>query len=197
MVPGGFSKRQRLVLGLAGLLSISLLIFAGLHSGHKSVPKTSTITDAAPPAAAIKVTVAYIQAHEDSVGADQTSPTSWLDKIKPLTTASWYGKLQPPKSVSTSNTPYNYTLAHSQGYTVKASVSSCIWDRQVMTPTSTSGAVTCSVYDNTYGSDGRVILSGNLPFGWAATGQQSAAVLKIVLQNGAWRVDSDLTGQGA
>lgn len=189
-----FSTKQRLAAVFAAILLVIMLVVAA-RSGHKTTPAPST-TAAQPPAAALKTVTAYLQARENNLGADQAGPTAWLSTVQPLSTPEWFAKLQPPDTPQTSSTSYNYRLAHANGYTVKANVTNCIWDRDVMLPTATQGAVICSVYDTTYGSGGRILTPANLPFGWTATGQQPAALLKIVLQNGKWLVDGDLTGQG-
>jgi len=192
-----FSKKQKILIVVVTVATIVLLVLAGLHTGRKQSTKTGTITDAQPPTTALKVVASYIQAREDSVGDDQPSPVSWLATVKPIVTEQWFAQLQPPGTVQTSSTPHDYTVAHDQHYTVKAVVSACLWDRHVASPTDTSGAVICSVYDNTIGADGRVISSDSLPFGWTATGQQQPAILKIVSQHGSWLVDEDVSGQGA
>lgn len=190
-----FSKRQRLAIVFAVILLVVVLVIA-IRPKQKTASKPSVA--AVPlPAEAVQTVTAYLQARENNIGADQSGPAAWLSAVQPLSTAGWFTKLQPPPTSLTSSTSYNYRLAHTNGYTVKASVTNCIWDRDVMAPSTTQGAVICSVYDNTYGSDGRVVAAADLPFGWTATGQQPAAVLKIILQNDRWLVADDLTGQGA
>lgn len=189
------SNRKLAVISIIILLSIALVLLS-THHGAKPKTTAKAVTTAQPPASALNVVSKYLQAREDAAGADQTSPTSWLAAVQPISTKSWFTQLQPTGSSSASSVPYTFTLAHQNGYTVKASAQNCIWTRDAAQPTTVSGTVSCSLYDVTY-VDGLVVGAASLPFGWPYNGQQPPAVLKVVKQGTSWLVDGDLTGTGS
>ena len=148
------------------------------------------------PDSIIKPVTTYIQAHEDAIGADQTSPTSWLDSVKSVTTTEWFKKLQPPQDNSTGSASFPYTTAHNSGYRVAARVSDCNWVG--VSPdlgNTTSVKVLCSVYDSVFTTQGVAIPSSSLPYGWASVGQQAPVVLSLVKQSSSWLVNDQPVDQ--
>jgi len=147
------------------------------------------------PGDALAVARQYVQAQQDSIGADQNTPTSWFDKVRPITTAAWFTKLHPQAASPTGSAPYNYFFAHQKNYVVKSEISNCVWD-SINKPTSIGGLVDCSLSDKTIDrSSGKSITAMDLPFSWTAVGKQAPPRLLLVKQDGSWLVDGDLTGQ--
>jgi hypothetical protein len=160
---------------------------ASSGSGSSSSSTSSNNTNK-PTAAAVAVVRKYIQAQQDSVGADQTSPTSWLASVQAITTPSWFASLQPQTS-STGNVPADYNTAHDNNYIVTAAMTSCIWNLQYPPPTATSGTIYCQFSDTTLNkADNTPVTGSSLPFGWTETGPQSPVSVQIVNQGGSWLV---------
>jgi hypothetical protein len=137
----------------------------------------------------------YVQAQQDSVGADQNSPDAWFDKVRPITTPAWFAKLHPQTTSPTGSTPYNYFYAHQKNYVIKTKISNCVWD-SINKPTDSGGLVDCSLNDETIDrNSGKPIPATDLPFSWTAVGNQASPRLLLVNQSGAWLVNGDLTGQ--
>ncbi len=188
--------RNRLYLYLVSLVVlaiIGMLIIKTLHHSNSQKTQLSNI-NVKPAQDAINVVTKYLQAREDSVGADQASPTSWLGRVKSITTSSWYSQLQPSGSTQTSSVSSEYQVAHSKGYIVKASASNCFWSLEAMTPTANEGVMYCGLVDATVQrSTGNKLPAATLPFGWSRSGTQPAATLHVIKQNGNWLVDDDLS----
>lgn len=185
------SNKRKLVYATAALLIIIIAVIGLSLSGDKK-PKAGK-----EPSKEVLTTVqAYVQAQENSIGADQTSPNSWLDRVKPITTSAWYKSLAPPPNPSTGDASYNYTFAHQKNYTVKAILTNCVWDSTLSPPTDQAGLVDCQLQDQTINrSTGGIIAASDLPFAWTATGKQLDPRISVVQQVGKWLVDGDLTGQ--
>jgi hypothetical protein len=183
-------RKKLAIAGLGLLLLIIVVVVIGARKN--AAPQGGK----APSAEVLAVVQKYIQAQEDSVGADQSSPTSWIDGLKSITTTAWFAKLQPVDNPSTGTTPYNFTLAHQNNYTVKANLSGCAWDNITLKPTADKGLVNCSLSDETIQrTTGKSIPAADLPFGWTAVGPQDSPRLVLVKQAGKWLVNGDLSGQ--
>lgn len=188
------NKRRLLIVAIALISVIIVIIVLSLSQKNQG---SQAVSSAAPPDDAITVATKYLEAREDAYGADQSSPTAWIGKVKPLVTTTWYSQLQPSTASSAGSTPADYDTAVTNGYHIVAHVSDCSWNSEVAQPTTASGIVSCSLADTTVTSSGTPLSAGNLPFGWSFTGQQPPALLRIVKQGGVWLVDNDLTGQGS
>lgn len=189
------SRRVLIIVALIAVLILVAGIILALRDSNNS--KLPSAGNSQPPQAAVRVTSVYLQAREDSVGFDQSSPTSWLNTVKSITTPAWFARLQPNPDTPTTNVPGDYRLAHSHHFKVRADVSNCVWDRQIAVPTSSSGTMSCSIYDNTINAaTGTIVPLASLPFGWAHNGQQLPAIISLVKQNGTWLVGLDTSGQG-
>ena len=182
--------KKRLIIG-ATLFVVMVIVVGLLTSGSAKKSMNNGISDSI-----IKPVTIYIQAHENSIGADQTSPTSWLDSVKSVTTAEWFKSLQPPQDNSTGSASFPYTTAHENGYKVIAKVSDCNWVGASPDPdTATSVKVLCSVYDSVITTKGAAVLSSSLPYGWSSVGQQAPVVLSLVKQSSNWLVNDQPADQ--
>jgi hypothetical protein len=203
MTPIYSSRRAKIILIIVVIMVVAALALLGASS-HKTTqtklttaPSVPTSNPAGIPTGALKTIASYLQAREDSNGADQSSPTSWLTTVQPITTASWFAQLQPSQS-STSSVSSNYTIAQSGGYIVQADVTGCVWDNEIAQTTPTSGVVSCSLTDTTeYKSNHQPVTVSTLPYAWVYSGQQQPAVLWLVNQSGVWLVNNDTTGDGS
>ena len=205
------NTRSRLILVVVFAVMIVLgVVFYLLHSApNKSVSNGSSSSSSssasssgtgttgnpadhpdAVPNGAINVVTSYISAQQDAVGADQSSPTSWIASVQSITTPSWFAELQPKQS-STGSTPNEYRVAHSNNYTVQASLSGCIWDKRFPHPVPTSGTIYCQLNDTTINqATGATVTGSSLPFGWSRTGSQSPVDVSVVQTNGNWLVSN-------
>lgn len=187
-------KRPLILLVVIIVIGLTLL---SLHSSHGSSQVGSPKAYAAPSQQALSTIKQYLQAREDSVGADQSSPTAWLSKIKPFVTGPWLARLQPNRNSSTSSVPFDYIYAHQNGFIVHTSVTGCYWQGLHAQPTAASGDVLCSLSDETINkTTGAVVPASSLQIGWTRTGQQPAPNLSLVYQSGHWLINSDDTGAG-
>jgi hypothetical protein len=183
-------KKRTILIAAVLLVVVAVIVLATYHKN--SAPQGGKT----PSKDALNAVQVYIQAQENSVGADQASPTSWINKVKSVTTASWFSKLQPVADPTTGTIPYNYTFAHQKNYVVKANLSGCVWDNILLKPSATRGIVNCSLQDETINKgSGTSIPASDLPFGWVAVGKQASPRLVLLNQNGKWLIDGDLTGQ--
>jgi hypothetical protein len=181
---------------LAGVLMLAIIAGAILLprlNGHNAAPEP----DSDVPAEVLAAISTYEQAKENSVGADQPSPTSWLEKIKPVTTKVFWNSLQPVPSAATGGAPYDYTYAHQNNLVVKARVSGCYWSSVYSKPTASNGVVICSLGDTTLDHNtGREVPASSLQYGWTRTGKQMPSKLLLEKQAGKWLIGGDSTGQG-
>lgn len=190
-------QRRLLVVGLLIVVVVGFFIVPRHRSSPKKTTKTfveptSNLPSADPPQEVIAVVSKYIQARENGVGADQTSPTAWLAIVQPITTAAWFAKLQPPQDSASGSASGEYNIAHNNSYVIKANLTKCIWNFKLVVPTSDNGAVTCDVSDVVVDKNtGQPIPNDSLPFGWSRIGQQNPITLKLVKQSGIWLVDED------
>ncbi len=185
--------KKRLVIGCA--IFVGLLLLGGLFSLAGSSKKTALSVNGLP-LNIITTAATYIKAHENAIGADQSSPTSWVKLVKPISTSEWYRRLQPTSDSSTGSSSYSYSVAHENNYRVAAVVNDCIWvGTEPNLKTSTSVKIQCAVYDNVVTSNGIAVTPGSLPYGWASVGQQSPTVLTLVEQNSQWLVDDQPVDQ--
>ncbi|HEX3081974.1 MAG TPA: hypothetical protein VHQ86_01860 [Candidatus Saccharimonadia bacterium] len=200
--------RARIIListiAVGAIIGVIIIVYAviqvaGNKGGSSPQPtKTSNATpaptlpplDVNPPAEAVTVITAYVQARENSVGADQSSPTAWLATVRPLLTPTYFATIQPPADGSTSTGSAEYTTAHANGYTVKALVTDCVWDIEQGQPTDAGGSIACTLNDETHIGTNN-LNSNQVPFGWSRIGRQSMVVMKMVKQNGAWLINKD------
>ncbi len=170
-----------LMLGVVGLLILS-------NRGPKPGGR--------PEKAVLDVVQTYVQAREDAVGADMGSPTSWIDRVKPIVTSAWYDTLKPPEVAPTGNVPFDFVTAHQNSYVVKASLTNCSWDSILQKPSSDMGLVVCNLKDKTINrTTGAEISAGSLPFGWSFTGSQTPVQINMIKQGSKWLVGGDSTGQ--
>jgi len=164
----------------------------------KNTPGTSTTTTtsstAVITAAVLSALVRYVQAREDQDGADQSTPSSWVQSISSVVTPSLLATLQ--KSNNTAVGPWE--LGHQHKLIVAADVSHCAWDLGVESHTATAGAVTCALRDVTESAaTHQTIPPSQIPFGWPFNGTQSSGVsLKFVKQGGTWLISQDVSGRG-
>lgn len=167
---------------------VLLGLFAALSRHKNNGPQDNRFK---PPASAVDVVTKYLRLRENSVGADQSSPDSWLMQIKPLVTAQWLTKLQPISNAPTGNVPRDYYTARSNGWIVKALVTDCIWDTKSVQPTISSGVIICKLSDQTVEKNsGSVVSASSIPFGWGHNGRQLPPAFNMVKQNGNWLIDS-------
>lgn len=167
-------------------------------------PRTKALIDAAnqeklpgakPPTDAINTTTSYIQARENSIGADQTSPNSWLSSIQSISTPAWFNSLQPKQDPLMGSETNDYRTAHQNNYIIKTTLRNCIWDFKITRPTSTTGVIYCELTDTTlYNSTKATVPNPLLPFGWTRTGNQIPAILYLIKQNNVWLVNKDGLG---
>src|SRR3954451_20270463 len=101
--------RTKVILISGAVLFLLMLVVLFMHSAG---PKA----DSRPSAEVVAVITKYIQARENSVGADQTSPDAWISAVKPVVTPSWLGKITPEANPQTGSTPYDYTVAHQKNW---------------------------------------------------------------------------------
>jgi hypothetical protein len=182
--------KRRLIIGAVAFIAIVIIV--GLFTNGPTKKPTS----AGVPDSIIKPVTTYIQAHEDAIGADQTSPTSWLDSVKSVTTIEWFKSLQPSQDNSTGSASFPYTTAHENDYKVVAKVSDCNWVGVTPDPdTATSVKVLCSVYDSVTTTKGDAVPSSSLPYGWSSVGQQAPVVLSLVKHSSSWLVSDQPADQ--
>ncbi len=191
-------------MGLVLLGIIGLAVYLWTHPNQtnntttktqSSSPSSPKLPNPHPPQEVLAVVNAYIQARENAVGADQTTPTAWIAKVQQITTTSWFTELQPKGDSSTAGGLADYYLAHRNGYIVKTRLSQCIWDFKIALPTANNGVVYCELNDTTVSqATGAVISASSLPFGWSHTGRQIPLTLKLVKQNHSWLVNEDISG---
>jgi hypothetical protein len=182
---------RKIILVATGVAAVGLIFLVALTllATNKSSRQPSS--------EAIAAVTQYLQAREDSVGADHTTPTAWLDSVKPIITPSWLAALTPRGMPSTGDVNNEYRLAHEQGYVVKATVSGCAWNNILLQSTSSKGAIACGLTDSTIEKGtGQEIPAEQLPFEWTRTGHQAPATIIVERQNGHWLVSKDATGQG-
>jgi hypothetical protein len=186
-------RRTRLITGL--IIALALIIFLAIYShSNNQTPLKSGKTL---PDEVLNVAKQYIQAREDSMGADQSSPTSWVNSVKGVLSEDWFNKLQPPASSTTGSTPYNFTFAHQNGYVIKSNLSHCGVNDILFKPTDSNAVVACSLEDQTVKqSTGVAIAAADLPLGWSYVGKQTPPQILLVKQNGKWLIDGDATAQG-
>lgn len=186
------TQKKRLFISI--MIFLAILTIAGYFNLHHTARKPPA--PAAVPSTISRPAITYIKAHEDAIGADQTSPSSWTDQVKSITTNVWYQSLQPPQENQTGSTSYPYQVAHDNGYRVSASVGDCQW---VGTPpnlqTTTKVTIECAVYDSVVGADNSTVNPSSLPYGWANVGQQSPAVLTLVKQGSGWLISDQPVDQ--
>jgi hypothetical protein len=186
------NRRKILFAGAALIIIFMLLLVAWLSLSGAGKPEAGK----EPSKEVLDVVRAYVQAQQNSVGADQVSPNSWVNQVKSLTTDSWFKTLTPSTSPSTGETPYNYTYAHQNNYTVKAALSGCLWDSTLSPPNRQAGLVDCRLEDQTIDRDtGQTVPASELPFSWTAVGEQMDPRISVVKRDGKWLVNGDLTGQ--
>jgi hypothetical protein len=195
------NRNQRILIIAFVLIGLAIIISFALYANRSSKQKPATgptTFDINPPQDVTSVIGKYLQARENSVGADQTSPSAWLGSVKPITTSAWFAQLQPSSGVSTTSTVSNeYRVAHESGYVVKAAISNCTWVTNSPEPIKDSGVVRCELADTTLAqATGNPIQPKDLPFGWAHNGPQPAAVLKVIKQNGNWLIDGESASGG-
>ncbi len=205
ILPTPSTSRKKLVVGMVVLVLAIVIAIIGASSFHKT-PKGSTPAPSKPSGttnttgvqtSALAVVNKYLQAREDSVGVDQSSPTSWILSVQPITTTAWYAQLQPPTNSSTGTVGASYYIARSHNYIVKADATSCVWDDEIIQHTSTTGAIRCGLSDVTIDKTTSLpVQASTIPFGWVYTGQQIPPIIWVVNQNGTWLVNNDTTGQG-
>lgn len=187
--------RKRLVAFVIVLVIVIFAILLGLMLGARQSNAPEAYSK--PSDEVMAVVTKYIQSREDSIGADQSSPTSWLKDVKAITTASWFASLQPVSNPSTGGVPYSYTYAHQKSYVVKANLNTCYWEGLSGGPTKNGGTVLCALSDTTIDMDsGKVIPASSLQIGWTRTGKQLAPRLELVMQNHQWLVNGDSSGLG-
>src|SRR5438105_3876627 len=169
------TKKSKLlwIIAIPLLLIIIFGIILSIRSrGQKSRSSNLTVATVTPPPDAIASITKYLSAREDSVGADQTSPTFWLNIVKPLVTQEMLTSLQPNPNNQTSSVSNEYYTAHNNGYVVKASVNNCIWSLEAMEPTANAGIIYCELTDKTVNkSTGFEIPASSLPYGWSRNGK--------------------------
>jgi hypothetical protein len=183
---------RRLLTAVSALLLLFLFIGLLWEHSNKAPRADSSVSKEA--LAAIS---RYEQAKQNSVGADQTSPSSWLNEIKPITTPSFWSSLQPNSSSTTSDVSYDYTYAHQNNLVVRISLSNCYWSSIYAKPTANSGVVLCGLNDTTINSKtGQTVPVDSLQFGWTRTGKQTPPNLTLVKLNNHWLIESDNTGKG-
>jgi hypothetical protein len=189
-------NRKRLFLLLtSAIIIIIFIVFISININNKHTtnnPKSNTTQDNigsnTPPAEALSVVKRYITAQVNSVGADQPTPTSWISNVQSITTISWFTELQPVQS-TTSSTPREFYIAHSNGYIITPTITNCYWNTTFSKNTSNSGFIACFVYDTTRDvKTNSAINESNLPFGWSRSGLQPNEVFKVVKQGSSWLV---------
>jgi len=157
------------------------------------------------PAAILATIKSYASARENSIGANQTSPTSWLTQVAPLMTAAG---LASAKQYSPLSTGGSYAIAHQNNWIISASVTNCVWASQENEPTGqtvpsttvgplTQASVNCVLNDTVEDSTShQPIPSASLPYGWDRAGPQPPLSLVLVNQNGKWLISSDNSSAG-
>jgi hypothetical protein len=159
------------------------------------------------PAAALTLIQQYLSDREDSIGADQTSTTSWLTQVTPLMTANGLASANDYGPYSTAG---DYGVAHQYNWVIQVKLTYCTWATPTPSDlpsattttapplTATSGEVTCTFDDTVLNSATKAVIApSQLPYGWLTTGPQPVATLALVNQNGQWLIDNDLTDQSS
>jgi len=186
-------NKRLLVTCLATILV--LVVAIGILTKRNNAPAPKAYST--PSQAVLSVIDKYLQARENSIGVDQSSPSSWLSTIKPLVTQEWFMHLQPAQNPSTSSIPYDYTYAHQNGYIIRATTSNCYWQGVYGKPTSANGTILCSLTDKAIDQKtGKEVPASSLEFGWVHTGQQPPPILVLIKQGSGWLISEDDTGQG-
>jgi hypothetical protein len=187
------SRKKLALILLIILVVVVLLISFSSHRKKNSNPVLSSTLSSE----ALSVVTKYLQARENSVGADQSTPNSWLIAVQPITTTSWFSQLQPNPNPSTSNTSNDYRQAHQYNYSIKVYLSGCTWSNNLASQTATQGAVACRLSDTTIDrATNTTVPALSLPFGWTHNGQQVPPKLDLIKQNGQWFINGDSTGEG-
>jgi len=207
MKPASSRKKIIILVALGVICLIGLLTFTQNRS--KKVSQTSTspqpssvahatstpLPDPHPARDVIALVTNYVQARENSVGADQATPNSWLASVKPISTTAWFAELQPGQKGSAGSATAEFNLAHNNDYIVSANLSKCIWNFKLGLPTPNAGDIYCELTDSTLSrSTQAVIPDESLPFGWSHNGAQAAVTLKLIKQNGTWLINDDTSG---
>jgi hypothetical protein len=180
-------NRRKLYIPLSLVfILIILLIYLFFHFSQKPKPGGAVSSDI------IAIAQKYLSAEEDSVGADQSTPNSWLNQVRSITTSSWFSQIQ-PATTSTSSVSAQYYIAHNKKYVVKTELSNCIWVSAPTRAAPDSGTVFCSLSDKTIDQQTGAEISGSsLPFGWTYSGPQAQHNLYFLKQNGHWLINNDV-----
>lgn len=186
------SRIKIIVLALV-LLWFGAVVFYFISKPGAKNPKTPVAAHIQPPDRAVQVVSNYLQARENSVGADQKTPNDWLETARSLTTPNWFAKIQPKSNVQAGGVPQDYRTAHQKGYVVLAQVTNCTWDDKDIKADATAGTMHCELSDSTLNQSDRIPVDKNqLPFGWSRNGPQQAPGFLVTKQSGTWLIDNEL-----
>ncbi len=147
------------------------------------------------PAAMVASAVGYLKARENSISANQATPTSWPGPAMPFLTPAFFAKLTapPPPGVSTGGGDYAYRVAHQGGWQISVAAQ-CAFDEAKAQPTPTTATLLCTITDTTVDQAGNPVPTSALPGAWAKSGPQQQATLEMANVNGTWLVAADDTG---
>lgn len=123
------------------------------------------------------------------MGYNQTTHTSWIAHAASSMTVKWAEAIAAPAAIP----PFwTWHLAHQFGWKVTVATS-CQLYYDAGPPTSSSMVVTCALRDTTVSRNGKPVPARTIPALWPYQGLRPAVVLQMVYQDGAWRVNNDLS----
>jgi cytoskeletal protein RodZ len=200
----GFS--MSLLLKLFGLLVIVVVVLSLVLVGiswwrtHQKQHATQTYLASINDTSVVPVITEYLAAREDAAGADQATPTSWINQVKSISTGTLFNTLvQSKANTMAAANKESFVIAHTYNYVVKVTVNECIIDNSISQATKTSEYVDCALTDaivnpKTGDTVSNTALIAN---DWSKFGVQSPhPTLQMIMQNGKWLVANDLSGQG-
>jgi hypothetical protein len=186
------------------VMILAVLVANSLHSKKSSSINNANETDenrsiSTLPQVVLDEVNTYIAAREDSVGVDQTSPTSWLDNIKTITTPTFYSSLVPDPNSPTSSVGNEYYVGHTSGYIVDAVISGCTWDLGTTQPKGSLSSVYvfCNLVDSTIDrASGGPVSIASMPFGWTHYGTRPSPTIGLVKdKTGKYLINEDTVGR--
>ncbi len=137
----------------------------------------------------MSVVTQYINARENNIGSNQSSPSSWVNNIKNILSSNFYNQIISSYNNSLTGQESNdYITAHNNGFIINANLSNCSFYQN--NPSTTS--VSCSLSDTViYQNDNLLVPINNIPFGFIHSGTQPFVSLGLIKQNGQWLINSD------
>lgn len=137
-----------------------------------------------------EVATKYLKERENASSHYRTSPTEWLDKVKPLMTSDGYKQVRAGVSEDAGDDRV-WQVSHEQGLAVKVTA-----ECQVDTAggdTDTFKALVCTITDMPVDKDGNLVPTTKIPDSWPYAGTNTATLNMTNTAEG-WRVSLDASG---